>query len=303
MVVFSIIAVVGVMVGFCAYKICLSPFAAQIEYEESIERARSARVAREKKRDTGILMRAASAVERLLPITRERERENREKLDSAGVKMSAASWRGITIVVMISCSVAVAFFSFALFATGMVGVALGIVLGAALGRGSCYLYLSKKTKARREEIEKRLPDALERLANVVVSGLTVNEALREVGFASDLGAIGEEFARVDREINLVNISQEEALAAMSRRCKSIDVSFFTSALIQAIREGAPLETILQQQSENARAAWFDRIKERINKIDVKITFPLGFFFMPASILLLVGPMLYVSLINLSLIFG
>lgn len=290
MLAFPFLAILGLAAGVASYKLCVGPFAAAIAAEEQVERARAARAARESGPSTGLLARAGWRLERILPLTRTRERGLRERLDRAGVRMSAASWHGITVGATLS-SLAAGLLAAATFGAGFAGAVTLAAAFAAAGYLSCRLYLSAKERKRRELIEKTLPDALERLSTVVTSGISVDEAFREIARGGDMGAVGEEFARVDREINLMDMTREEALTSMARRCQSVDMTFFASSLIQATRDGTSIGAALEQQSANARAAWFDRLRERIRKINTSISLPLGLCFLPATVILLVAPML------------
>lgn len=296
----AIIAGLAAVAAALAYKRALAPFAETVERERVLERARAERDEREKPARTGWISRIAAVVERALPITRKRERTLRDKLDRAGVRMSAETWRGACIAVTTSSAIA----GFAAGSVhGPIAGAAGCALGAAAGLAATSAFLARKRKRRREAIEKAIPDALERLSTAMSSGMSIDEAFREVARAKEMGPIGEEFGRVDREINLINMTREEALSGMSQRAENIDVTFFVSALVQASREGSSIAAIVDQQSKNARAAWFIRLRERINKIDTKIDVVLGMCFLPAALALTCAPIFVQQFASLGRMLG
>ena len=94
-----------------------------------------------------------------------------------------------------------------------------------------YLLLCQKVTARKNSIQKSLPDVLDLLTVSVEAGLGFDGALTKLSEKMK-GALVDEFSRVLQELR-VGIPRREALFALGQRCGVADLTLFTTALIQA----------------------------------------------------------------------
>jgi tight adherence protein C len=141
--------------------------------------------------------------------------------------------------------------------------------------------------ARRDEIGRALPDALDLLAVTVEAGLGLYGAIARLVEVSR-GALADEFALVLSELR-VGQSSERALRSMATRLDTPEVTSFVRALIQGEKLGLSLATTLKNQANDVRNARRAITEERAGKAPVKMLFPTALFIFPALFIVILGP--------------
>lgn len=159
--------------------------------------------------------------------------------------------------------------------------------GLALGWLIPDFYLSKKGTARKQEIEKNLPDALDLLTVSVEAGLGFDGALAKVANKKK-GVLSDEFMVALQEIKMGK-PRAEALRDMSKRTDVDDLTSFTGSVILADQLGISIGNILRLQSEQIRQKRRQRAEEAAMKTPIKIIIPMVFFIFPAIFVVLLGP--------------
>ncbi len=162
---------------------------------------------------------------------------------------------------------------------GAAGLAIGWVLPD--------FYLGRKSQARKQEVEKSLPDVLDLLTVSVEAGLGFDGALIKV-VEKTKGVLTGEFFKMLQEIKMGK-PRIDALRDMSKRADVDDLSTFTGAVILADQLGISIGNILRLQSEQMRQKYRQRAEEAAMKTPIKIIFPLVFFIFPAIFIVLLGP--------------
>lgn len=282
------IAACAALAAALAYKACTAPFS---DVLGSVARARAAaerREARSKGRERRF-KRLGATLGSLLPLSPRGRERTREELLSAGIALDPVVWHGLALAAGAAGGAAGAALA-AVADAGAAGAAFAAV-GAASGWGAARAWLSARRSARKKAVEAKLPAAIELLRIVAAAGLPIDRGFKEVaGMRAELGPVAEEFGRVHREVSLVGMDRAEALAAMAERCGTVEMGSFCSAMIQAAKQGTAVDRVLRSQSAAARKAHFDRCRERVNKVSVWISVPLGVFFLPCAFVLLVAPL-------------
>ena len=176
--------------------------------------------------------------------------------------------------------------------TGLAGAAVNKVIGLslisfALALFFPFLLLRRKISARRNNIQKDLPDVLDLLTVSVEAGLGFDGALAKLSEKMK-GALVDECTRVLQEIR-IGVPRREALHAMGSRCKVDDLSLFTTSLVQADQLGVSIGQVLRVQSASMREKRRQRAQEKAMKAPVKMLIPLVFFIFPAIFVILLGP--------------
>lgn len=161
--------------------------------------------------------------------------------------------------------------------------------GAALGFILPNLWLKSKVSARKKEIVRALPDALDLLTICVEAGLGFDGALSKVVEKWD-NALSVEFNRVISEIR-VGVARRDALRDMVHRTEVPDVATFISAVIQADQLGVSLARVLRIQSEQMRVKRRQRAEELAHQAPIKMLFPMVFLIFPAMYVVIIGPAL------------
>ncbi|MEJ7762528.1 MAG: type II secretion system F family protein [Thermomicrobiales bacterium] len=165
-----------------------------------------------------------------------------------------------------------------------------ILISASLGGFGFMLpgiWLSRKGKARKKEIVRALPDAIDLLTISVESGLGFDPALLRVAEKWD-NALTREFARMLSEMR-IGKSKREALREMADRCGIDDLSVFVSSVIQADQLGVAIAQVLRIQSEAMRMRRRQRAEEAAHKAPIKMLFPMVFLIFPALYVIILGP--------------
>lgn len=230
---------------------------------------------------------AVERLERVLPMTRSDGETYRALLARAGWSIEPETWRGIRVLITVACAALVGFAITGtskdpLFISGFVAIAS--VLAWAASR----VVLGRAVALRRRMLEKQLPDAMELLSIAIAAGSPVEQCFREVAGSIDQ-PLAEEFAAVDREVNLLGHSRDQALSNLAKRCESRDVSAFVTQLALAINQGASISESLSAQAALARHTAQTALLERIRKMPTKLDMVLSFCFLPPTIALVVVP--------------
>lgn len=187
-------------------------------------------------------------------------------------------------------SVGVGAGAFVLLFVSQSGVTFSLLIGGVVGAFGFILpniWLDRKVKARRKEITKSLPDAIDLLTISVESGLGFDPAMQRVAEKWD-NALTREFARVLSEMR-IGKTKREALREMALRADEDGLSTFVSSVIQADTLGVPITQVLRIQSEAMRVRRRQRAEELAQKAPLKMLFPMVFLIFPALYVVILGP--------------
>ena len=91
-----------------------------------------------------------------------------------------------------------------------------------------------------------------------------------------------------REMEL-GLSRHDALENMKLRTDIDDLVTFAVVLSQADALGLPIGRVLQAQADEMRDKRRQRAREKAAKVPVKILFPLALCFLPAILIIVIGP--------------
>jgi tight adherence protein C len=161
------------------------------------------------------------------------------------------------------------------------------ILGGAIGYVVPGIWLGQKIKARKYNILKSMPDALDLLTISVEAGLGFDLALQRVADKWE-NELSKEFRRVISDTRL-GTPRREAMRMMADRCDVEDLTNFVQALIQAEQLGVSIGKILKVQSEQMRVRRRQRAQEQAQKAPVKMLFPMVFLIFPSILVVLLGP--------------
>jgi tight adherence protein C len=168
-----------------------------------------------------------------------------------------------------------------------VAVALLILLpfGAALGPS---MWLRRRIHHRFDEVTNDLPDVLDLMTISVTAGLGLEQAI-QVSCAHFESAVSNELRMTLREMEL-GLSRHDALENLKLRTDIDDLVTFAVVLSQADALGLPIGRVLAAQAEEMRDKRRQRARERAAKVPIKILFPLAFCFLPAIMIIVLGPL-------------
>ena len=166
-------------------------------------------------------------------------------------------------------------------------LAVALAIGAILGYYLPVLWLKQKVDARRAEIQKGLPDAMDLLVIAVDAGLGFDAALARVTDKYK-NALSEEFAKVLREVSLGR-PRMEAMDEMGRSSGVDDLHNFIQAIIQSEQFGTGIGKILRIQADEMRRKRRQRAQEKAAQATLKMMLPMVGCIFPTLWIVLLGP--------------
>ncbi|HEY4915196.1 MAG TPA: type II secretion system F family protein [Candidatus Dormibacteraeota bacterium] len=169
----------------------------------------------------------------------------------------------------------------------VVYLAISVVVGAILGFYLPVLWLQQKVDARRSEIQKGLPDAMDLLVIAVDAGLGFDAALARVTDKYK-NALSDEFAKVLREVSLGR-PRLEAMDEMGRSSGVDDLHNFIQAIIQSEQFGTGIGKILRIQADEMRRKRRQRAQEKAAQATLKMLLPMVGCIFPTLWIVLLGP--------------
>ena len=164
---------------------------------------------------------------------------------------------------------------------------ISLSIGAILGFYLPVLWLKQKVDARRSEIQKGLPDALDLLVSCVDAGLGFDAALARVT-DKYRNALSDLLSKALREISLGR-PRLEALDEMGRSSGVEDLHNFMQAVIQSEQFGTGIGKILRIQADEMRRKRRQRAQERGAQATLKMMLPMVGCIFPTLWIVLLGP--------------
>ena len=226
--------------------------------------------------------RALDAISRLMPQTEASERESARSLARAGMRVApSALW-----AVRLACAATGILLGFALGTASRSAVALvaGPALGCVLGALAPQLWLVRRRNAWREDIDRELPNALDLLCITVTAGGTLDFGVRTVA-EKTTGTLADALAEAVEAARFVPMTT--ALRRLADNADVRSLSVFVAALDHAEESGMAIADVLRSQADSARLARRQAIEERINRVALKMTFPMALIFMATLLVVLV----------------
>lgn len=177
-------------------------------------------------------------------------------------------------------------------AGGSIGLAAGPVVGVVVGHVVRRME-PPRVRRRREQLEARLPHAVDLLASCLSAGQDPGRALGQVAevldgpIAEELGAIafrlrlGSDPARVWR-----SVSAHPQLGRLGR------------CMLRAVDSGASVAEAMDRLVEDLRRDSRARVESRARAVGVKAALPLGVCMLPAFVLVGVVPLVASSMATL-----
>ena len=164
---------------------------------------------------------------------------------------------------------------------------IAIAVGLGLGYYAPVLWIRQKVDARKAEIQKGLPDALDLLVICVDAGLGFDAALARVTDKYK-NALSDLLSKALREVSLGR-PRLEALDEMGRNSGVEDLHNFMQAVIQSEQFGTGIGKILRIQADEMRRKRRQRAQERGAQATLKMMLPMVGCIYPTLWIILLGP--------------
>lgn len=146
-------------------------------------------------------------------------------------------------------------------------------------------------RRRAEKIRNELPGALDLMVICLEAGLAINSTLLRIANELDDSPLGIELRRTADE-SAAGIPLSDALKNFAKRTANADIQTIVSAIVQSEKMGTAVAVTFRVQSESLREKYKMQIKEKINRIPVKILFPLVLFLFPTLFVVILGPSIF-----------
>jgi tight adherence protein C len=150
-------------------------------------------------------------------------------------------------------------------------------------------WLRARVRERHKSIQRALPFVLDLLTLSVGAGLDFMNAMQRIVDRRQLDAIGEEFIRVLREMQ-VGKTRRNALRDMAARVGQADMTSVVNALVQADELGVGIAGILKIQADQMRNRRFERGEKMAHEAPIRLLAPLVVIVL-AVLCVLLGPIL------------
>ena len=164
------------------------------------------------------------------------------------------------------------------------------VLVAACGYYAPALWLRRTIAARKDALQRAVPDALDLMVVCVEAGLGLDQAI---------GRVGQEVKRthpeLSDELNILALelrtgaSRQDALRNLAYRTDLEELRNLVALLVQTDRFGTSIGQALRVHAESMRTTRRLKAEELAAKLPVKLLLPLIFFIFPSMFIVLVGP--------------
>ncbi|MFF3453331.1 DUF5936 domain-containing protein [Streptomyces sp. NPDC002730] len=156
-------------------------------------------------------------------------------------------------------------------------------------------------RARKEHIERTLPDFLDVLAVVVSAGLGFRQALDRVAEKYE-GPWADELRITLRQMDM-GVSRRQAFDELRKRNDSEQVAMFVTALQQGEELGAPIVDTLIAIAEDMRRTDAQNARRKAAKAVPKATFAVTSFLLPGTLVMLTVGFVYGANVNFGFLGG
>lgn len=267
-----IVAMLALAVG-CIVCACLQKWAG-LEQKSTVHKARI---------DSKALL---GAISRVAPQSTESQSESELALARAGIRMTPSElWasRLVCSAIGLLCGLLLARSAggawYVLVAAALAGVGLGAL--------APQMYLLLARKKWQDDIERQLPNALDLLCLTVMAGSTFEAGVRTVSTRTT-GTLADALKQVVAASRFSSMTAALGTLADNAGVKTLTV--FVASLKQAEESGMAVGEILKSQAASIRATRRIQIEEQINKLPMKMTFPIMLIFV-AFMILIMAPLL------------
>lgn len=152
--------------------------------------------------------------------------------------------------------------------------------------------LREQVRLRTEELERRLPYALDLIIVCVEAGVGLEDAISRMIEASEPEhPLTQEFRLLRRELEFFDVPR--ALARMAQRVPSDDLDRLVDAIIEGERQGTPYQHVLVSARDMIRRRQSTRIEKQASRAPSLMLVPTLFIFL-SVLLILVGGMILKS---------
>jgi tight adherence protein C len=200
-----------------------------------------------------------------------------------------ATWstRNIVLVkVVLPIVIALGVTSFLLDQGSVIARGMGLVAIVVAYFVPDLLIYSRATE-RQEQLQRDLPDVLDKIVISVEAGLGFEAAMAATARAGR-GPLADELVRTTQDIGL-GMARRDAYEALQRRTRSDDLTSFVRGVIQAEEHGSSMSAMVRIQSKEMRMKRKLRAEAKAGKVSVKLLGPLMVCIFPVLFIVVLAP--------------
>jgi tight adherence protein C len=149
------------------------------------------------------------------------------------------------------------------------------------------LLLGSRVKERQEEMQRALPDILDKVVITIEAGLGFESALAKSA-GSATGPLADELVRTIQDIQL-GVSRRAAYESLQARTTSEDIHSFIRGIIQAEEHGSSIAGMVRIQSADMRIKRKLRAEAKAGQVSVKLLGPLVACIFPVLFIVVLAP--------------
>ena len=175
-------------------------------------------------------------------------------------------------------------YSFAQISLLRTGVGAAVVL---VGYFLPDLLLYSRATERQQEMQRQLPDALDKIVISIESGLGFEAALLRAS-ETGRGDLSDELVRTVQDIR-VGMGRRDAYEALAQRTSSEDIQRFVRSVIQAAETGVSISSVVRTHAKEMRMKRRLRAEGKAQQVSVKLLFPLLACVFPVLFVVVLAP--------------
>ena len=149
------------------------------------------------------------------------------------------------------------------------------------------LLVHSRAQERQEEMQRQLPDLLDKVVITIEAGLGFEAALAKSA-DSGTGPLPDELVRTIQDIRL-GMSRRAAYQALQARTTSEDIHSFLRGIIQAEEHGSSISGMVRIQSVEMRMKRKLRAEAKAGQVSVKLLAPLMTCIFPVLFVVVLAP--------------
>lgn len=149
------------------------------------------------------------------------------------------------------------------------------------------LLLQSRAQERQEEMQRALPDILDKVVITIEAGLGFESALSKSAETAT-GPLADELVRTIQDIRL-GMSRRAAYESLQRRVTSEDIHAFIRGIIQAEEHGSSISGMVRIQSAEMRIKRKLRAEAKAGQVSVKLLGPLMACIFPVLFIVVLAP--------------
>jgi tight adherence protein C len=200
-----------------------------------------------------------------------------------------AGWtiRNIVLAKVLIPAAMMVFASQFLLFTGRPLMALLGIIAIVVGYFVPDLLISSRATERQEEMQRALPDVLDKIVIAIEAGLGFESAMAHTAEASD-GPLAEELVRTVQDMRL-GMARRSAYQALQQRTSSEDIISFIRGVMQAEEHGSSMSSMVRIQAKEMRIKRRLRAEAKAGRVSVQLLAPLMLCIFPVLFVVVLGP--------------